>query len=321
MNIEKAESRLKDFAERYYDNNLVVRIFHLSDVLKQKNKDIYDEKMKYVKKNASSMGKMVGGTETGVRILEILNLVIGVYFVYQGRLSIGALIGIWNITIGTIAYSAADLPEMISGLSMQSVSLERLDEIAVLSREPDHAQHQPIRSYTCVMPALPTSQRTWYLFDHVNLSVSQGEKIVIEGESGKGKSTLMKVIAGLYAPTKGTILENIRMGNGCAGKQDIEEVAEKAGLHEWIESLPHSYDTHLDVLGKQNLSQGQMQRIAIARALLRKADLYLFDEITSALDPVTENKILDTIESMDGAVLLISHKENVLARFDRKIRI
>lgn len=95
----------------------------------------------------------------------------------------------------------------------------------------------------------------------------------------------------------------------------------KAGLHEWIESLPHGYDTHLDVLGKQNLSQGQMQRIAIARALLRKADLYLFDEITSALDPVTENKILDTIESMDGAVLLISHKENVLARFDRKIRI
>lgn len=75
------------------------------------------------------------------------------------------------------------------------------------------------------------------------------------------------------------------------------------------------------MLGKQNLSQGQMQRIAIARALLRKADLYLFDEITSALDPVTENKILDTIESMDGAVLLISHKENVLARFDRKIRI
>ena len=64
-----------------------------------------------------------------------------------------------------------------------------------------------------------------------------------------------------------------------------------------------------------------MQRIAIARALLRKADLYLFDEIASALDPVTENKILDTIESMDGAVLLISHKENVLARFDRKIRI
>lgn len=64
-----------------------------------------------------------------------------------------------------------------------------------------------------------------------------------------------------------------------------------------------------------------MQRIAIARALLRKADLYLFDEMTAALDPVTENKILDTIESMDGAVLLISHKENVLARFDRKIRI
>ncbi|WP_300739148.1 ABC transporter ATP-binding protein [uncultured Dubosiella sp.] len=181
------------------------------------------------------------------------------------------------------------------------------------------------------------------IFDHVNLNVSQGEKIVIEGESGKGKSTLMKVIAGLYAPTKGTILykdplsisyvpqdpslftgtilENIRMGNGCAGKQAIEEAAKKAGLHEWIESLPHSYDTHLDVLGKQNLSQGQMQRIAIARALLRKADLYLFDEIASALDPVTENKILDTIESMDGAVLLISHKENVLARFDRKIRI
>lgn len=172
MNIEKAESRLKDFAERYYDNNPVVRIFHLSDVLKQKNKDIYDEKMKYVKKNASSMGKMVGGTETGVRILEILNLVIGVYFVYQGRLSIGTLIGIWNITIGTIAYSAADLPEMISGLSMQSVSLERLDEIAALSREPDHAQHRPDRSYACVMPALPTSRRTWYLFDHVNLSVS-----------------------------------------------------------------------------------------------------------------------------------------------------
>lgn len=83
----------------------------------------------------------------------------------------------------------------------------------------------------------------------IRLSVSQGEKIVIEGESGKGKSTLMKVVAGLYAPTKGTILykdplsisyvpqelsiftrtllENIRMGNGCAGKQAIEEAAKK----------------------------------------------------------------------------------------------
>lgn len=276
-------------------------------------------------------------------LANTLWMVAGMLLIAEKQISIGIFVGFISLS-QEFSWPFNELSRLLAGLSRSKVSYERLYEpFPVIAPLPAIQKDPSADPLVRLCDAGFAYKPAHMVFDHVNLSVSQGEKIVIEGESGKGKSTLMKVIAGLYAPAKGTIfykdplsisyvpqdpslftgtiLENIRMGNGCADKQAIEEAAEKAGLHEWIESLPHGYDTHLDVLGKQNLSQGQMQRIAIARALLRKADLYLFDEITSALDPVTENKILDTIESLDGAVLLISHKENVLARFDRKIRI
>lgn len=343
MNIEKAESRLKDFAERYYDNNPVVRIFHLSDLLKQKNKDIYDEKMKYVKKNASSMGKMVGGTETGVRILEILNLVIGVYFVYQGQLSIGTLIGIWNITIGTIAYSAADLPEMISGLSMQSVSLERLDEIAALSREPDHAQHQPDRSenYDLVLKDLGFSYPNRpMVLEGITQQFNGSDIHYIIGESGSGKSTLMKILLGLYTPDHGSVYvqdrtgskaadqgirgclayvpqgssllnlsisENISMGKPIS-RQAIEQACRQANIHDWIVSLPKGYDTVLHI--DQHPSQGQAQRIAIARALALGYKTLLMDEPFSALDKDNIENLASWLEKKDSlGAIIISHEE------------
>ncbi len=109
------------------------------------------------------------------------------------------------------------------------------------------------------------------------------------------------------------------MGNPDAGEQDMVEAAQKANIHDFIVRLPDGYDTHLDGLGKQNVSEGQLQRIAIARALLKKADVYLFDEITSALDEESEAAILATIRSIDAAVVMISHKPRVIDAFDQTI--
>jgi ATP-binding cassette subfamily B protein len=184
-----------------------------------------------------------------------------------------------------------------------------------------------------------------------SLCAKRGNITAITGESGSGKSTLFKLILGLYEPQSGsitingeipldaslrglfayvpqgnmvlsgTVRENITMNNHAVTDEQIERAARAAEIYDYITSLPDGFETHLAERGA-GLSEGQVQRISIARALLTNAPILLLDEATSALDEETETRVLANIKSMtDKTVLFITHRNTSLKVCDRIVHV
>jgi ATP-binding cassette subfamily B protein len=108
---------------------------------------------------------------------------------------------------------------------------------------------------------------------------------------------------------QGTIAENIAYGTFNATREQIEQAAQMAQAHDFIMRLPQGYDTQVEEYGK-NLSGGQRQRISIARALLKKSEILIFDEATSAVDNETESAIRESLLALQGkhTIIIIAHR-------------
>src|SRR5699024_4454975 len=160
--------------------------------------------------------------------------------------------------------------------------------------------------------------------NQLDLTVLQGEKLAILGKSGTGKSTLLKLIAGVLQPNSGevkigdinmssdylseavsvlnqkphlfntTILNNIKIARPTATNEEVKEVIERAQLTHLINDLPDGIHTHVEEMG-QRFSGGERQRIAFARILLQNTPIILMDEPTIGLDPITEKELLETL--------------------------
>jgi ATP-binding cassette subfamily B protein len=178
--------------------------------------------------------------------------------------------------------------------------------------------------------------------------------MAVTGESGAGKSTFVKMLLSIYPLRSGTIhvesedgvsqILNKHMRNlfayvpqgnflisgtirdvvslyGMKGAMTVEEACKIACANEYIENLPDKYDTRLLERGS-GVSEGQMQRLAIARALYIGADVLLLDEATSALDSNTEVKVLENIKKLKNkTVIIVTHRPAALDICNRVIRI
>lgn len=340
---QAGDSSIRQFAASVLEQVPLIKSYRSETAMSDQFEKLYEEYADSTIENRKKEEKM-NSVSVGVGYLaNTLWIVAGMILIAQKQIDIGTFVGFISLS-QEFSWPFNELSRLFAGLSRSKVSYERLYTFMPNNNtvSPAHKPQSPAALIELENASYGYKEHET-LFDHLTMQIVKGEKAVITGASGSGKTTFLKMIAGLYEPTEGeifykeglsvsyvpqqpslfigTIRENIQIGNEQAEEAEIEKAAERAGLSEWIESLPKGYDTPIDVLGKQNVSQGQMQRIAIARALLKKADLYLLDEITSALDPKTEEQIVDTICSLEGAVLFISHKENVIDRFERKIEI
>ena len=193
------------------------------------------------------------------------------------------------------------------------------------------------------------------ILSDVSLSVKKGETLGIHGRSGSGKSTLLKLLMRFYDPKSGsikingeilpnintrslrdnmayitqqtyifneTIEENIRLARRDATLDEIMEAAKKASIHDFILSLPEGYQTKMTELGG-NLSDGEKQRIGIARAFLHNAPIILLDEPTSNLDSLNEAMILKSLLNVkaEKLIILVSHRQSTMAICDQVIGI
>lgn len=191
------------------------------------------------------------------------------------------------------------------------------------------------------------------VIENFNLIIEKGKKIALVGASGSGKSTIVKLLCRQYEIDGGelfycgqsffdispecvrrdialisqdaaifamSVLDNIRIGNPEAGREEIIRAAVLAGCEEFIQKLPDGYDSQLEEKGS-NLSGGQRQRIAIARAILKDAEILILDEPTSALDKETENYIKKTIAeiSTDKTVITVAHRLSTITDYDEII--
>jgi ATP-binding cassette subfamily B protein len=185
----------------------------------------------------------------------------------------------------------------------------------------------------------------------INLEVKAGETIAVVGQTGSGKSTLMKLLLRFYSPSEGeirldgidiaaiktadlraafglvsqdvflfhgTVAENIAYGKAGASQEEIESAAKAAEAHEFIMQLPEGYGTIVGERG-QKLSGGQRQRISIARAVLKDPPVLILDEATSAVDNETEAAIQRSMQiiSKDRTTLVVAHRLSTIVNADR----
>lgn len=189
------------------------------------------------------------------------------------------------------------------------------------------------------------------VIENCSFKIEKNKITAVTGESGSGKSTLFKLILGLYSPTagsitvngkipvdasvrglfayvpqgnmvlSGTVKDNITLCNPDVDEERLINAAKAAEIYDYISSLPDGFDTVLSERGA-GLSEGQIQRISIARALLTEAPVLLLDEATSALDETTETHVLENIKAMSAkTVVFITHRNTSLKVCDRIIRV
>jgi len=191
----------------------------------------------------------------------------------------------------------------------------------------------------------------WVIKD-LSFTVKRGEVVALVGATGAGKSTIVQLLPRLYEVQRGeiridgipintitqrslrdqiafvpqkpflffdTVAENIAFGRSFS-REEIEKAADQAYAHEFIEEMPHKYNTILAEMGK-TLSGGQQQRLAIARALVKKAPILIMDEATSSLDAISESRIKSAIRDLQGKAtqILIAHRLSTIEHADRII--
>lgn len=189
------------------------------------------------------------------------------------------------------------------------------------------------------------------VFEHLNLRIEGGQRVGLVGYSGSGKSTLLNLILRLYEPQQGsilidgqdirevtqqslheqislipqdpglfhrTLLENIRYGRPDANREEIELAARRADAHEFIERMPHQYESLVGERGVK-LSGGQRQRISIARVIVKDAPILIMDEATSSLDSITEQAIQNSLNTLmqNKTAIVVAHRLSTIAHLDR----
>lgn len=193
------------------------------------------------------------------------------------------------------------------------------------------------------------------ILENSNLIIKKGQHIGICGESGSGKSTIIRLLLRFYNPNSGdiyinninikdmsfndlyshigvleqdtylfnmTIAQNIAIGKSDATLDEIKQAAKQAGLSDFIDTLPNGYDTDMGTMSAR-LSGGERQRVGIARVLLKNPDIIFMDEPTSALDVLHEKELIHILQNnfKDRTVILISHRHSTLANCDRFITL
>lgn len=284
----------------------------------------------------------------------VIILWIGFGMVLTNRMTIGSLVTFYALS----AYFTEPVKNLISLQPMIQTAIiaaDRLNDILDIESEESNAKSEKELTFENISISNVDFRYGNHelVLKNLSLNISKGERVAIVGESGCGKTTLAKLLLRFYKTEKGEILideqplesfsinlirnnivyvdqnvflfsdtikNNLILGNKNVTEEEIENICRSIKADEFINCFPLGYNTFLEENGK-NLSGGQKQRISIARALLRKPKLIIFDEATSNLDAVTEAAIRDSIFSLDKNVtcIIIAHRLSTIKNCDRII--
>lgn len=292
-----------------------------------------------------------------VAIERVLFVYIAVSLALDARISIGMIFAFQAYKQQFLDASMRLVEQAIS-FNIIKVHLSRIADIAVSQPEdangivssdrPDFAQPIELRSV-----AYRYGMGEPDVLKGISLTIRPGEMIALVGPSGGGKTTLAKIIMGLFEPTygevrvggrsiasfgkrafrqsigsiaqddvlyAGTLAENIAFFDPEIDMAKVEEAARLAAIHDEIEKLPLRYDSLIGDMGSV-LSGGQKQRVLLARALYSRPQLLIMDEGTAHLDPANEAKVLEALSRLNITRIVIAHRTQSIAAADRVVTV
>lgn len=287
-------------------------------------------------------------------LFQFLCLFVTGYLAYRGRIAVGDVVmfqGYFAIIVGVVNAMLINYANMLKGF-------ESIHSIGEVMQSPDVERNHGKRSVNQVTGGFVFEQVTLYYeaadrpaVEEFSLTVTPGESIALVGESGAGKTTIVKLIIGFHRPTTGKMLldgvdmelldlrqyrrflavvpqntllfsgsvrDNITYGLPEVDDKKLWQAIEMANAAEFIRRLPGGVDSLIGEHGNK-LSGGERQRIAIARALIRDPRIILFDEATSSLDTASEALVQEAIERLVAGrtTFIVAHRLSTIRRADR----
>lgn len=283
---------------------------------------------------------------------------LGIMQVINGDITLGTMMAFTTLS-GYFMDPIGRLVELQLTIQEANISMKRISEILDYEREQDIESKGLYSDIEAVNGDIQIKNITFRygnrkpVLNNVSFEIKSGEKVAVVGSSGSGKSTLAKLLLKYYKPENGeitidgidieeytnhslrraisyvpqnielfskSIYDNIRVSKMSATLEEVKEAAKAADAHEFIRKLPMQYYTYLEEAGN-GLSGGEKQRIALARAFLKKNNFYILDESTSNLDFATENIIFDMIYNRfkGKSMLIIAHRLSTIKNCDKII--
>lgn len=359
--IREAGSELMSFFEESLQNIQTVKAFGLSQSLDgrlaQLQKIYYDTSLEY---NALSV-KVTSGMSVLGLFVSYLCMGWCIFRLFTGAIDIGTMvlfIQLSSYLSSSISSLISSVPTVISAtvsagriISVLNLPREEEDE-SLAAREIADFDEAPEIEFRDVSFGYKNGGK---VFSEVNLTVAPGEFAAFVGPSGGGKTTLLRLLLGLVKPQSGkatlsakgktteissvtrriftyvpqekamfsgTVAEMLRLFSPEATDEEINAALKAACAYDFVAALPEGINTPLGERGA-GFSEGQNQRLAIARAVLRKAPVLLLDEATSALDLETERRVLENITALcrGKTLIVMTHRESVLPLCDSVYRI
>ncbi len=281
-----------------------------------------------------------------------LALCVGGYLALQGEVSLGVLVA-FVAGIEKINEPLVYAYQLVIRSQLALISAKRVFELSDMPVECEGEREEQLKRkspHVFEWGNVSFSYDGRQILEDISLRMGEGKKIALVGQSGSGKSTVLKLLCRLYEAQEGelafygnpleavspeavrsrvalisqeavifpmSVRDNIRIGNPDATEEKLVDAAKKAGCHEFIMALPKGYDTLLEEKGR-NLSGGQRQRISIARAILKDVSIFLLDEPTSALDRETEKYVNETLLKIceDKTMITVAHRLDTIVSYD-----
>lgn len=353
--VQETESAYRSFLQESLANLLVVKAFANEDYSVKRLTDLRENRFYWVYKK-TKMG-VVSSTAMSLafQLGYIAAFSYGVYQIANGSITYGTM-SVFLSLVNRVQSPIMQLAQQIPRIVMILTSTGRIVELQNIPLEEKQEQQISAENVGVKVENLSFGYTEETVLQDTSLSINPGEFVAIIGESGIGKTTLIRLIMSFmsnyqgdityfnekgetepanagtrefiaYVPQgntlfSGTIRENIRMGNLNATEEEMWNALRMSSAYEFVKGLPKGLDTVIGERG-HGLSEGQAQRIAIARAFVRKAPFLILDEATSALDEGTEMSVIKGLQELTPrpTCLVITHRKSILKYCDREIKI
>jgi ATP-binding cassette subfamily B protein len=355
--VQQTDGETRSFMQEILENLIVVKSYNGEKKLVDRLKDFQMKNFaQKIKRNFFS-----NLANTSIYLIfsssYYVALTFGAFELSKGLITFGTLTAFLQI-INQVQSPFLSMSGLIPQFYSTIASSERIIELEQLEDEKKTLEIDKnlySKMERIVFENVTFSYKEDIIIENLNLTIKKGDFLGLSGKSGIGKSTILKLLLGLIEPNSGSIYivdkdnkktvldastrhifafvpqgnmilsgsikENIAFFNDSASFEEIENAAKIADIYDFVITLPDGFDT---ILGERGIgfSEGQIQRLAIARGIVSGAEILLLDEVTSALDEETQIRVMANLKALENrTAILISHKTSTLSLCDSILEI